>query len=405
MGACKAPYHLAYKPSSTPLWDQTKNMFKCSFKNIDKNQWLEKYWQKAPCLFKNAFDDPPDFLSPDELAGFSLQEELESRLIVQDIGSNEWSIEHGPFEQSRFSTLTESHWTLLVQSIDCWLPKTHQLLADFNFIPRWRFDDIMVSFATDQGGVGPHADNYDVFLIQGAGQRHWRVGAKGDTSKAKTVIHGMSHLQEFIPIIDVVMQPGDMLYIPPDTPHWGLSQGESIGYSVGYRSIQTHQMLALLTEKLAESPQHQQFFADLYRNKSNHSNFFERQVVQWAQKELVKLSKQPERLADLLAKQLSLSKLGIYSQDNPVDIQNITQDSEIQLQQGIGVNWLLFEGKVRLNIEGESFDFAPEYQQAIELLASFLPVSLKLFNFSLNLVDYPSSLANLVNRGYVKSIK
>ncbi len=379
-------------------------MFNHSFKNINKNQWLEKYWQKAPCLFKNAFDNPPDFLSADELAGFSLQEEVESRLIIQNCTNKQWSIEHGPFEQSRFTTLTESHWTLLVQTIDYWLPETQLLLSAFNFIPRWRFDDIMVSFATDKGGVGPHADNYDVFLIQGSGQRHWKVGAKGDTSKANTAIDGMAHLQEFTPIIDEVMQPGDMLYVPPDTPHWGVSEGESIGYSVGFRSIQTHQMLALITEQLAEKSEHQQFFTDLYRTKENNSNYFEEQVVHWAQQQLIDLSRQPELLADLLAKQLSMSKLGEFHQDVPFDIQSLKEDSKIQLHQGIGINWQDINGKIRLNIEGESFDFKPEYREAVRLLASFLPVSVKLFNFSPDLVDFPSDLANLVNRGHIKLI-
>lgn len=379
-------------------------MFNCSFKSIDKSQWLKKYWQKAPCLFKNAFARPPDYLSPDELAGFALQEEVESRLIIQDTSNQQWSIEHGPLCESRFSNLTESNWTLLVQSIDCWLPESQKLLTDFSFIPRWRFDDIMVSFATDQGGVGPHADNYDVFLIQGAGKRHWRVGTKGDTAETNDVIDGMCHLQEFNPIIDVVMHPGDMLYIPPDTPHWGMSQGESIGYSVGFRSIQTHQLLALITEKLAERPEHKHFFPDLYRQKPNNSNYFEEQVVQWAQQQLVELSKQPELLAELLAKQLSMSKLGENYSDNLQNIQELTVDSKIQLQHGTGVNWQSLETKIRLNIEGESFDFDPKYRDAVQLLASFSPVPVKLFNFSPNLVDFPSALTNLVNIGHVNSI-
>jgi len=386
-------------------------MYNQPFNEIDKNEFLIKYWQKAPCLFKNAFEKPPEFLSANELAGLSLQEEIESRLIIQ---SNDkptdrqnsacWSIEHGPFEESRFSNLSESHWTLLVQSIDTWAPITRELLADFNFIPRWRFDDIMVSFATDQGGVGPHADNYDVFLVQGTGERHWRVGAKDDTSEPQTIIQGMCHLNRFDPVIDVVMQPGDMLYIPPDTAHWGISIGESMGYSVGYRSIQTSQLLALVAEKLAEKTDHHQFFPDPYRNKANHCNFFEDELVNWAQNELIELANQPELLADLLAKQLSLSKLGVYQNDNDFNIDELTEDSTVQLNEEIGVNWLYFEDKIRLNIEGESFEFDLKYEKAVKELASFSPISLTLFNFSPKQVDFPPVLANLINRGYLKQV-
>ncbi len=380
-------------------------MYHSSFDQINKNEFLEKYWQKAPCLFRGAFLEPPEYLSADVLAGLSLQDDIESRLLVENNQSGSWQIQHGPFDESDFSNLPESHWTLLVQSIDTWISDTKQLLAKFDFIPRWRFDDIMVSYATDQGGVGPHADNYDVFLIQGTGNRHWRVGRKGNTSKSKTVIEGISHLEQFDPIIDIVMQPGDMLYIPPDTPHWGQSQGESIGYSIGYRSIQTHQMLALITEKMAEKSEHCQFFADDYRNKSNFNNFFEHEVVEWAQSELIKLANQPELLAELLSKQLSLSKLGVYDEHDSVNLQELTENTEIQLLNELGVNWFVHQGKIRLNIEGESFDFNRKFEKAVKILASYQPTALKLFNFSPKSVDFPSELATLVNRGYVKSIK
>jgi len=387
-------------------------MYNRPFDQIDKSEFLSKYWQKAPCFFKDAFNNPPDFLSADELAGLSLQEEIESRLILQSVQQNDgaenlgrWSIEHGPFSESRFTDLPESHWTLLVQSVDSWISETRNLLKDFNFIPRWRFDDIMISYATDQGGVGPHADNYDVFLIQGSGHRHWRVGTKGDTSQAKTVIQGMCHVAEFEPQIDILMQPGDMLYIPPDTAHWGISIGESIGYSIGYRSIQTNQLLALLTEKLAETIDHQQFFSDSYRNKPNSSNFFEEQLISWAQNELKQLANQPELLADLLSKQLSLSKLGVYQNENNLNLKELNEDSIIQLDDELGVNWLYIDDQIRLNIEGESFDFELQLEDFVKKLASFSPISLTLYNFSAKLVDFPPVLTSLINRGYVKQIK
>jgi len=386
-------------------------MYNRPFEQIDKSEFLAKYWQKAPCFFKNAFEVPPSFLSADELAGLSLQEEIESRLVIQS-GNNKpaaqnadaWSVEHGPFDNSRFANLPESHWTLLVQSVDTWVADTRKLLTDFNFIPRWRFDDVMVSYATDQGGVGPHADNYDVFLIQGSGERHWRVGAKGDTSEAKTVIQGMCHLDQFTSIIDIVMQPGDMLYIPPDTAHWGISIGESIGYSVGYRSIQTNQLLALITEKLAEKIDHQQFFTDAYRDTPNTSNYFEDQLVDWAQNELKQLANQPDVLADLLSKQMSLSKLGVYQNDNNFDINELNKDSTIQLDDEIGVNWHYLNDKIRLNIEGESFDFDLQYEKVVKKMASFSPISLTLFNFSPKMVDFPPVLTSLINRGYIKRV-
>jgi len=357
-------------------------MFDIDFAQVDKSKFLEKYWQKKPCLFKNAFNVPPDYLSADELAGFSLDEEIESRIVQCNPRTNEWTLEHGPFDESRFSQLPDSNWTLLVQSIDAWCPETRQLLNPFNFIPRWRLDDIMVSYATNQGGVGPHADNYDVFLIQGQGERHWRVGNKGDTSKRKNIIGGMIHLDEFKATIDEIMQPGDMLYIPPDTPHWGISIGESIGYSVGYRSIQTNQMLALITEKLAEKVGSEQFFSDAYRNKANYSNKFEPEVVEWAQQELVKLSKDPELLTELLAKQLSFSKLGVGLNNDSHISSKIQKTSIVQLDQELTVTWRVTKEKTLLYIEGDCFEFSLEDRHWVEKLASFLPLKTEQINIS-----------------------
>ncbi len=376
-------------------------IFNSPFDSIDKNYFLKHYWQKRPCFFKKAFHSPPSYLSADELAGFSLLDDVESRLIKKS-SNQQWSIEHGPFDESRFETLTESHWTLLVQSIDTWAPQTRELLSHFSFIPRWRFDDIMLSFATDQGGVGPHADNYDVFLVQGDGERRWRVGSKGVLSSNQSIIEGMCHQAEFDPIIDEVMQPGDMLYIPPETPHWGISLGESMGYSVGYRSMQTHQLLALLTESLSNDVQYQQFFTDEYRKQINQSNHLEKEIVHWAQEQLVKLSKQPQLLQQLIGQQLSCSKLGQYENNHEIKIDSLDEKTTIQLDQEVGVNWSLSNNKILLNVEGESYFFEVNTLKTIEKFCNYLPVSIKGFNFSSNDIDFPETLANLLNKGHIK---
>ena len=139
---------------------------------ITADEFLAEYWQKKPLLIRNAI---PNFIAPiegDDLAGLSLEEEVESRLVIGD----DWQLEHGPFEESRFETLPDRNWTLLVQGVDLWIPEVADLLKSFDFLPAWRVDDIMVSYAEDGGNVGPHFDYYDVFLLQGSGQRHWQVG-------------------------------------------------------------------------------------------------------------------------------------------------------------------------------------------------------------------------------------
>lgn len=207
--------------------------------DISTEQFLKEYWQKRPLLIRGAFSSAlvsgeNALITADELAGYSLEDDIESRLIQCD--EQNWQLEHGPIDETRFAELKDENWTLLVQSLDYFHPPLSELIKACNFIPRWRLDDVMVSYATNGGGVGPHLDKYDVFLIQGDGQRRWRVGHKNQNTIAVSPHPQIAQIEPFDAEIDVIVNPGDMLYIPPNTPHWGESIGNSICYSVGFRA-------------------------------------------------------------------------------------------------------------------------------------------------------------------------
>ncbi len=196
--------------------------------------FLKYYWQKKPLLVKNAF---PNFSSPvsaDELAGFAVDDDVVSRLIVEDQG--QWQVNHGPIPEQAFQDLPQKNWTLLVQHADLLDPAINQLLDAFRFIPSWRLDDIMVSYATPEGGVGPHFDYYDVFLLQAQGKRRWRIGQMCDTDSPLLEGVDMRVLQYFESQEEYIVEPGDLLYIPPRLAHWGIAIEESITYSVGFRA-------------------------------------------------------------------------------------------------------------------------------------------------------------------------
>ena len=147
---------------------------------ITAREFLRDYWQKKPLLIRQAI---PDFESPidaDELAGLALEEEVESRLVIEH-GERPWELRRGPFAEDEFSKLPEREWTLLVQAVDQFVPEVSELLEHFRFLPSWRIDDVMISFAAPGGGVGPHFDNYDVFLLQGHGKRNWKIGQMCDS--------------------------------------------------------------------------------------------------------------------------------------------------------------------------------------------------------------------------------
>ena len=144
--------------------------------------FLAEYWQKKPLLIRNALPNLELPLAADELAGLACEEFVESRLVIQDGVSDRWELTHGPFTEETFQSLPDKHWTLLVQAVDHWVPEASLFLARFHFIPSWRIDDLMISYSSDGGGVGPHYDNYDVFLVQASGRRQWEVGGRYDAN-------------------------------------------------------------------------------------------------------------------------------------------------------------------------------------------------------------------------------
>jgi 50S ribosomal protein L16 3-hydroxylase len=206
---------------------------------FDIDGFLRDYWQKKPLLIKNPWETWENPLEPDELAGLACEEGVEARLITQtsDTARNAWKVEHGAFPESRFGQLGNTSWTLLVQAVDHYVPSVAALIEPFRFIPNWRIDDVMVSCAADQGGVGPHFDQYDVFLIQGLGKRRWQVGAMCESSTELLPHDDLRLLANFEASEEWILEPGDILYVPPRVAHNGVAVGDScVTYSIGFRA-------------------------------------------------------------------------------------------------------------------------------------------------------------------------
>lgn len=225
----------------------TKNQARQILGGITPTQFLAEYWQKKPLLIKNAIPNFTGLLSPEELAGLACEEDVQSRIVEEINGI--WHASHGPFDDADFARLPEqpdpSHrWTLLVQSVNHFLPEATQLLQQFNFIPHARLDDLMVSYAPDGGGVGPHFDSYDVFLLQGQGKRLWRISDQTDLS----LIEGapLRILKNFHTTQEWLLEAGDMLYLPPHLAHWGIAVSDGnldcMTYSIGFRAPKNQEL-------------------------------------------------------------------------------------------------------------------------------------------------------------------
>ncbi|MBB5210367.1 cupin domain-containing protein [Microbulbifer hydrolyticus] len=264
---------------------------------IPVETFLRDYWQKKPLLIRNAFPDFEAPISGEELAGMALEEQIESRLIEEHGIDGPWQLRSGPFTEEDFFSLPKTHWTLLVQAVDQWIPEVAALKNHFRFLPDWRLDDIMISYAADQGSVGPHYDFYDVFLLQAEGKRHWHLGPKADASSPRVEGTPLNILREFESEASWVLEPGDMLYLPPQYSHWGIAEGGCTTISVGFRAPSARTMLEDLAAELgAGLPDHYRYTDPDLTLPANPSEI-DPQSVARVQRHLAEWLQQPQNIA------------------------------------------------------------------------------------------------------------
>ncbi|KAF1687631.1 transcriptional regulator [Pseudoxanthomonas broegbernensis] len=211
-------------------------------------RFLRHYWHKRPLLIRNAFPGFQTPVMPEDLAGLACEEGALARLVAHDRAEGSWDVRTGPFQEEDFPGLPDRDWTLLVQDVDKWDPDVAAVLDHFRFLPRWRIDDVMVSFAATGGSVGAHVDHYDVFLLQALGHRRWQIDASAamgrkapDLSFREDV--AIKLLRRFRPTHDWVLGPGDMLYLPPLVPHHGVAEEPCLTFSVGTRAPSSAELI------------------------------------------------------------------------------------------------------------------------------------------------------------------
>jgi 50S ribosomal protein L16 3-hydroxylase len=253
--------------------DRSKSQYPLPFTTlggISTAEFIDNYWQKKPYLIRQALPDYDSPITPDELAGLALEEEIESRLVIEH-GKTPWELKHGTFTEQDFQQLPESNWTLLVQSINHWIPDFDDLLEFFRFIPNWRLDDIMASYATTGGSVGPHFDQYDVFLLQASGQRRWKIGQYCDSSTPCIEGIDLHILKQFEPADEWVLNPGDMLYLPPRLAHWGTAEDDAcMTFSIGFRAPSYGDLLSdFLEEELSTGSAEQRYEDPGFKSQFN----------------------------------------------------------------------------------------------------------------------------------------
>jgi len=223
--------------------------------NISPENFLKEYWQKQPCLIRQAFPDFNCPLGADELAGLACEDGIRSRLVLEKDGDYPWQVKHGPFTESDFKSLPDTHWSLLVQDVNQHVPEIAALLQHFCFIPFWRIDDIMISYAAEQGSVGPHLDSYDVFLLQGTGKRQWQINPDDYSEDDFIPDLDLRILKHFQSKQDWMLEPGDMLYLPPGVAHLGIAVEPCLTLSIGFLAPSRSELITnFIDDSLANSP-------------------------------------------------------------------------------------------------------------------------------------------------------
>ena len=236
-------------------------MMQFTLDNFDPARFLREYWQKRPLLLRNPWSEWENPIEPEELAGLACEADVESRLVTLNRGT--WSLEHGPLPEERFASLGPDPWTLLVQSVDHRIPAVAALVEPFRFVPDWRIDDVMVSFAVTGGGVGPHFDQYDVFLVQGQGRRRWQVGGHCSGESELLPHPDLRLLAQFEAQEEWVLEPGDILYLPPGLAHDGIAlTDDCMTYSIGFRAPSLRELVANWSEYLVADMEDDERYRD-----------------------------------------------------------------------------------------------------------------------------------------------
>ena len=221
--------------------------------NININDFLKNYWQKKPLLIRAAFPNYQSPINAEELAGLACEDFVESRIILENKTKPKWALENGPFLESRFSKLPKSHWTLLIQGINNIYPELDDLLHEFNFIPSWRVDDLMASYAAPDGSVGPHLDQYDVFLLQASGKRKWMINSNPIEDYNFDEDTPLKIISDFESDSEWVLEAGDMLYLPANVAHYGIGLEDCITFSIGFRAPSHAELLtAYIDDNITE---------------------------------------------------------------------------------------------------------------------------------------------------------
>ena len=324
------------------------------FGDLSTEDFLSQYWQQKPLLVRSAFEVPELSFDAGELAGLACDTEAPSRIVLEH-GEQPWQLKQGPFEEADFTSLPQTHWTLLINDIENYFPELRDFITPFRFIPDWRIDDLMISYAADQGSVGPHVDQYDVFLIQLEGKRAWSIDDRQNYDTTPISGPTLKILQNFSDNHSWTLEPGDMLYLPPNVPHHGVADGECMTLSVGFRAPSRNDLVQAWLDQLSAAPSFKKRFSDPMRAmQSNPGEISATDTQALRQLILEGIEEESASLDSWLGKYLTESKLPdpALTEDLPEHPDDYDATCDYERYPGLRIAYTLKQDAILLFVGG-----------------------------------------------------
>lgn len=374
---------------------------------LTPDEFLSRYWQKKPLLVRGAFPDFQDRYDPEELAGLACEDGIESRLVLERGGAKPWELHHGPFDDETFLNLPETHWTFLIQDLEKHVPEFADLIEPFRFIPDWRIDDLMVSYAAPQGTVGPHVDNYDVFLIQGRGRRRWQIGSGGKGELLADT--ELRILKQFKTTEEWVLEPGDLLYLPPGLPHYGVALEPCITYSVGFRAPSQRELVSDFADFLLQDLDEQARYSDPDLRVQDNPGALAPMALERIKQTIRRtLDLSDGTLESWFGRYITEPKAGLGAE--PLDEPLSEADLRTHLKSGgtlerhPGARFAYIDGErgeSALFVDGQEFALGPDCAFLAPLICRQRTLSADLLHGALGKTSARALLLDLVNEGYL----
>lgn len=351
-------------------------------------------------MIRQAIPNFKGLLTPDELAGLACEEDAQSRIVR--LKNDQWSVDHGPFDEAVFTSLPNTNWSLLVQSVNHHLPEAADLLSQFNFIPHVRLDDLMVSYAPTGGSVGAHIDAYDVFLLQGSGKRCWKINTQADLTLIENA--PLAILKHFEAEHEWILEPGDMLYLPPNVAHHGIAEDDTcMTYSIGFRSPKAQELTHAFLEYLQDTSKLNGLYEDPDLTLQRHPAEISAAMVKKIEAILQKISWSSDSVADFLGRYMSEPKPDItFEPQEPISVNDfISLLAESGLQLDLRSQMLF--SKDNFYINGESLNVPTIIVNCLQTLADSRRLDTTTCNEQIR-QTLAVALHDAYNAGYVQLI-